>query len=124
MRDGSVVFRTHGSRVPLPWLGTEPPFGFSPGGVVAEPWLPPDQPIAAKRGISRFHPIDVAVARARVIALEQDRLIARSIRSVQTETARETGPSRFLFTEQRYRVLCSFSRIGAARGDPTVRNGV
>ncbi len=29
-----------GSRVPLPWAGAEPPFGFSPAGAVAEPWLP------------------------------------------------------------------------------------
>ncbi|MGH3246669.1 MAG: glycoside hydrolase family 13 protein [Trebonia sp.] len=29
-----------GSRVPLPWSGTEPPFGFSPAGALAEPWLP------------------------------------------------------------------------------------
>ena len=28
-----------GCRVPLPWSGTEPPFGFSPPGA-AEPWLP------------------------------------------------------------------------------------
>ena len=29
-----------GSRVPLPWSGTEPPFGFSPAGASSEPWLP------------------------------------------------------------------------------------
>jgi alpha-glucosidase len=29
-----------GSRVPLPWAGTEPPFGFSPSGATREPWLP------------------------------------------------------------------------------------
>jgi alpha-glucosidase len=29
-----------GSRVPLPWAGAEPPFGFSPDGTGAEPWLP------------------------------------------------------------------------------------
>jgi alpha-glucosidase len=29
-----------GSRVPLPWSGNEPPFGFSPDGAAAEPWLP------------------------------------------------------------------------------------
>jgi alpha-glucosidase len=29
-----------GCRVPLPWSGTEPPFGFSPPGATAEPWLP------------------------------------------------------------------------------------
>jgi hypothetical protein len=51
-------------------------------------------PNAAKRGISPLHPIDAAVSDSRVIALEQDRLIERSIRSVQTETARETGPFR------------------------------
>ena len=29
-----------GSRVPLPWSGAEPPFGFSPPGARKEPWLP------------------------------------------------------------------------------------
>ncbi|MCW2930355.1 MAG: alpha amylase catalytic region, partial [Actinomycetia bacterium] len=29
-----------GCRVPLPWSGTEPPFGFSPAGATHEPWLP------------------------------------------------------------------------------------
>jgi alpha-glucosidase len=26
--------------VPIPWSGTEPPFGFSPHGATAPPWLP------------------------------------------------------------------------------------
>jgi alpha-glucosidase len=29
-----------GCRVPLPWSGVEPPFGFSPAGTTSEPWLP------------------------------------------------------------------------------------
>jgi alpha-glucosidase len=29
-----------GCRVPLPWSGTEPPFGFSPPNAAAPPWLP------------------------------------------------------------------------------------
>ncbi len=29
-----------GCRVPLPWLGQEPPFGFSPPDATALPWLP------------------------------------------------------------------------------------
>ena len=29
-----------GCRVPLPWHGGAPPFGFSPGEVTAQPWLP------------------------------------------------------------------------------------
>ena len=33
-----------GARVPMPWSGDEPPFGFSPPGTRAEPWLP--QPAA------------------------------------------------------------------------------
>jgi alpha-glucosidase len=44
-RQDPIWHRTHGadpgrdgSRVPLPWSGVEPPFGFSPPG--AEPWLP------------------------------------------------------------------------------------
>jgi alpha-glucosidase len=37
-----------GCRVPLPWSGTEPPFGFSPAGATAKPWLP-QQPAAWSR---------------------------------------------------------------------------
>jgi alpha-glucosidase len=29
-----------GCRVPLPWSGVTPPFGFSPHGAIAPPWLP------------------------------------------------------------------------------------
>ena len=29
-----------GCRVPLPWSGERPPFGFSPAGASAQPWLP------------------------------------------------------------------------------------
>ncbi|WP_426592814.1 glycoside hydrolase family 13 protein [Cellulomonas sp. McL0617] len=29
-----------GCRVPLPWSGTSAPFGFSPAGATAKPWLP------------------------------------------------------------------------------------
>jgi alpha-glucosidase len=32
-----------GSRVPLPWSGAEPPFGFSPPAARKEPWLPQPQ---------------------------------------------------------------------------------
>ncbi|HUN30873.1 MAG TPA: glycoside hydrolase family 13 protein [Trebonia sp.] len=47
MRQDPIWHRTHGadpgrdgSRVPLPWAGTEPPFGFSPADATAPPWLP------------------------------------------------------------------------------------
>ena len=39
-RTGGADPGRDGSRVPLPWAGTEPPFGFSPRGASAEPWLP------------------------------------------------------------------------------------
>jgi len=46
LRQDPIWHRTHGedpgrdgSRVPLPWSGTEPPFGFSPPGAAAPPWL-------------------------------------------------------------------------------------
>jgi alpha-glucosidase len=43
-----------GCRVPLPWSGVEPPFGFSPGSA-ADPWLPPppewkDRTVEAQTG--------------------------------------------------------------------------
>ena len=47
MRQDPMFFRTGGEnlgrdgcRVPIPWSGTEPPFGFSPAGAAEEPWLP------------------------------------------------------------------------------------
>jgi alpha-glucosidase len=45
-RSGHTDPGRDGCRVPLPWSGTEAPFGFSPPGASAEPWLP--QPAAWK----------------------------------------------------------------------------
>ncbi len=36
-----------GCRVPLPWSGDEPPYGFSPDGAAAPPWLPQPRSWAA-----------------------------------------------------------------------------
>jgi alpha-glucosidase len=47
LRQDPMFFRTHGQnlgrdgcRVPIPWSGVTPPFGFSPPDASAEPWLP------------------------------------------------------------------------------------
>jgi alpha-glucosidase len=47
LRQDPMFFRTHGEnlgrdgcRVPIPWSGAEPSFGFSPANASAEPWLP------------------------------------------------------------------------------------
>ncbi|HMD23755.1 MAG TPA: glycoside hydrolase family 13 protein, partial [Streptosporangiaceae bacterium] len=39
-RTGGADPGRDGSRVPLPWTGPEPPFGFSPPDATAQPWLP------------------------------------------------------------------------------------
>jgi alpha-glucosidase len=39
-RTGGADPGRDGSRVPLPWAGLEPPFGFSPPGAARQPWLP------------------------------------------------------------------------------------
>ena len=43
-RTGGTDIGRDGCRVPLPWSGSRPPFGFSPEGAAAGPWLP--QPAA------------------------------------------------------------------------------
>jgi alpha-glucosidase len=43
-RSGGADPGRDGCRVPLPWAGDEPPFGFSPSGAKATPWLP--QPVS------------------------------------------------------------------------------
>jgi alpha-glucosidase len=42
-RTGGADPGRDGSRVPLPWSGVDPPFGFSPPATSPEPWLP--QPV-------------------------------------------------------------------------------
>ncbi|MEV1290393.1 glycoside hydrolase family 13 protein [Micromonospora sp. NPDC049679] len=54
-RSGHVDPGRDGCRVPLPWSGVEPPFGFSPPGATATPWLPQpadwkDRTVQAQRG--------------------------------------------------------------------------
>jgi len=44
VRSGGAVTGRDGCRVPLPWSGDAPPFGFSPPDASAPPWLP--QPAA------------------------------------------------------------------------------
>jgi alpha-glucosidase len=39
-RSGGADPGRDGCRVPLPWSGSEPPFGFSPNNARGEPWLP------------------------------------------------------------------------------------
>jgi alpha-glucosidase len=39
-RSGGIDPGRDGCRVPLPWSGTVPPFGFSPAGARTPPWLP------------------------------------------------------------------------------------
>jgi alpha-glucosidase len=39
-RSGGIDPGRDGCRVPLPWSGDRAPFGFSPDGASAEPWLP------------------------------------------------------------------------------------
>jgi alpha-glucosidase len=54
-RTGGADPGRDGSRVPLPWSGIEPPFGFSPAGAACAPWLPQpkewrDLTVAAESG--------------------------------------------------------------------------
>ena len=39
-RSGHTHRGRDGCRVPIPWEGQDPPFGFSPDGATAPPWLP------------------------------------------------------------------------------------
>ncbi len=42
-RSGHTQRGRDGCRVPIPWAGDEPPFGFSPAGAAESPWLPQPQ---------------------------------------------------------------------------------
>jgi alpha-glucosidase len=46
-RSGHTRRGRDGCRVPVPWSGSRPPFGFSPEGTTADPWLPQPEDWAA-----------------------------------------------------------------------------
>jgi alpha-glucosidase len=46
-RTGGKEIGRDGCRVPIPWSGTAAPFGFSPDGTTAAPWLPQPASFAA-----------------------------------------------------------------------------
>ncbi len=48
LRSGHTVRGRDGCRVPIPWSGTRQPYGFSPEGSRAEPWLPQPASWAAR----------------------------------------------------------------------------
>lgn len=48
LRSGGVSPGRDGCRVPLPWSGDAPPYGFSPAGTEAQPWLPQPDDWAAR----------------------------------------------------------------------------
>ncbi|NJP31060.1 glycoside hydrolase family 13 protein [Micromonospora thermarum] len=57
-RSGRIDPGRDGCRVPLPWSGEVPPFGFSPDGATTAPWLPQpadwkDRTAAAQAGDAR-----------------------------------------------------------------------
>ena len=49
-RSGGIDPGRDGCRVPLPWSGDRPPFGFSPAGATGRPWL--SQAGRARRGLT------------------------------------------------------------------------
>lgn len=56
-RSGHTERGRDGARVPIPWSGDEPPFGFSPEGSTVPPWLPQpagwrEHTVAALTGVS------------------------------------------------------------------------
>ena len=64
LRQDPMYFRSEGvdpgrdgCRVPMPWSGTQPPYGFTPAGATSSPWLPQpadwaDFTVAAEAGNS------------------------------------------------------------------------
>lgn len=54
IRSGRQRRGRDGCRVPLPWEGEHPPFGFSPPGAMSDPWLP-QPPAWSERTVARQH---------------------------------------------------------------------
>jgi alpha-glucosidase len=84
-RSGHTARGRDGCRVPLPWSGLKPPFGFSPPDCDAEPWLP--QPEAFR---------DVTVERQDGDASTMLELYRAALRLRRTHPALGAGSLRWL----------------------------
>jgi alpha-glucosidase len=84
-RTGGADPGRDGCRVPLPWSGSEPPFGFSPPEAASPPWLP--QPVA-------WRDLTVAAEAARPDSVLELYRTALHIR--RTEPALGDGPMSWL----------------------------
>jgi alpha-glucosidase len=84
-RSGGADPGRDGSRVPVPWTGQQPPFGFSPPGASDEPWLP--QP-------KEWHDLTVAAQTGAADSMPELYRTALSIR--RSERALGDGPMTWL----------------------------
>jgi alpha-glucosidase len=84
-RSGYVDPGRDGCRVPLPWSGDAPPFGFSPDGATVSPWLP--QPADWKGRTAQAQTGD---------PLSMLSLYQAAIRIRRTEAGLGYGPMRWL----------------------------
>ena len=94
-RSGHTIRGRDGCRVPLPWSGEEPPYGFGPG--IGQPWLPQpadwaDLTIAAQTGVPGSH---LELYRAALAERHRNPALGDG-----TLTWDETGPNVLSFTRQ------------------------
>ena len=100
-----------GCRVPLPWSGDERPFGFSPAGASAEPWLRQPATWAART-------VDVAARRSGLDAQPVSRRAAHPpARAAISATARCAGSTRRTASWRSPGATAS-SPSRTSRGDP------
>jgi alpha-glucosidase len=100
-----------GCRVPLPWAGLEPPFGFSPAGATAQPWLP--QP-------KEWRELTVETQTGDPDSMLE--LYRAALRLRRTEPALGDGPMRWLPSPPG---VLAFTRTdpSAVSGDPSAVSG-
>jgi alpha-glucosidase len=103
VRSGGTARGRDGCRVPLPWSGDAPPFGFS--RTEARPWLP--QPLSWRALTVRAQEADAhSTLRLYRSAL---RLRRRLLRGAGDLTWSEAGPGALAFTRGRTRCLVNLS---------------
>lgn len=100
-RSGGVDPGRDGCRVPLPWQGVHPPFGFSGRDSAAEPWLPQPESWAA-----------LTVETQQSDAHSMLRLYREALRLRRTEHGLGDGPLRWIDSEP--------GTLAFARGDAFV----
>lgn len=107
-RSGHTARGRDGCRVPIPWSGTAPPYGFGPDGV--RPWLPqPSSWAGLTAEVQASDPASTLSLVRRAVRLRRERLVG---------LGRQDGPLRWIEVDDPHVLMLARDAAAGTEGPP------